>query len=71
MFVFINSDSWDLIVRDSLRCRRKELRESLLRKESAIKNKIVTNSFPKKIHFKLQVYKKDKSQLRSTHSVCF
>ena len=35
MFVFINSDSWDLIVRDSLRCRKKELPESLLRKESA------------------------------------
>ena len=52
-------------------CMKKELRESLLRKESAIKNKIVTNSFPKKIHFKLQVYKKDRSQLRSTHSVCF
>ena len=31
--------------------------------------KIVTNSFPKKICFKLQVYKKDRSQLRSTHSV--
>ena len=31
--------------------------------------KIVTNSFPKQICFKFQVYKKDRSQLRSTHSV--
>ena len=31
--------------------------------------KIVTNSFPKKICFKFQVYKKDRSQVRSTHSV--
>ena len=61
MFVFIDADSWDLILRDSLRCMKKELRDSLLRKESAIKN----------AHFKFQVYEKDRSQLRSTHSVCF
>ena len=54
-----------------LRCMKKELRKGLLGKESAIKNKIVTNSFPKKIHFKFQVYIKDRSQLRSAHSVCF
>ena len=46
MFVFIDADSWDLIVRDSLRCMKKQLGESLLRKESAIK--IVPNFFPKK-----------------------
>ena len=34
-------------------------------------SKIVTNSFSKKIHFKFKVYKKDRSQLRSTHSVWF
>ena len=44
MFVFIDADSCDLILRDSLRCMKKELLESLLREESAIK--IVTNSFP-------------------------
>ena len=46
MFVFIDADSWNLIMGDSLRWRKKELYESLLRKESAIK--IVTNSFPKR-----------------------
>ena len=45
MFVFIDADSCDLILRDSLRRMKKELLESLLREESAIK--IVTNSFPK------------------------
>ena len=69
MFVFIDADSCDLILRDSLRCMKKELLESLLREESAIK--IVTNSFPKNAHFKFQVYERDRSQLRSTHSVCF
>ena len=43
---------------------KKELLESLLREESAIK--IVTNSFPKNAHFKFQVYERDRSQLRST-----
>ena len=41
MFVFIDADSWDLIVRDSvfdLQCMEKELHESLLWKETAIKN---------------------------------
>ena len=34
--------------------------------------KILTNSFPpQKKHFRFQVYKKDRSQLRSTHSVWF
>ena len=69
MFVFIDADSCYLILRDSLRCTKKELLESLLRKESAIK--IVTNSFPKNAHLKFQVYERDRSQLRSTHSVCF
>ena len=46
MFVFIDADSWDLIIRDFLRCMKKEMRKSWHRKESAIK--IVTNSFPKK-----------------------
>ena len=42
MFVFIDADSWDLILRDSasdLQCMKKELHESLLRKESAIRKK--------------------------------
>ena len=69
VFIFIDADSWDLILRDSLRCMKKELLESLLREESAIK--IVTDSFPKNAHFKFQVYEKDRSQQRSTHSVCF
>ena len=63
MFVFIDADSWDLILRDSLRCIKKKLRKSLLRKKNAIK--IATNSFPKNVHFKFQVYEKDRSQLRS------
>ena len=46
MFVFIDADRWDLIIRDFLRCMKKEMRKSWHRKESAIK--IVTNSFPKK-----------------------
>ena len=33
--------------------------------------KIFTNSLSKKIHFKFKVYKKDRSQMRSTHAVCF
>ena len=69
MFVFIDVDSCDLILRDSLRCMKEELLESLLREESAMK--IVTNSFPKNAHFKFQVYERDRSQLRSTHSVYF
>ena len=72
MFVFIDADSWDVIVHDSasdLLCMKKELGESLLKKESAIKN--CHKFFSKKIHFRFQVYKKDKSQLRSTHSVWF
>ena len=52
-----------------LRCMKKEFHEGLLRKESAIKN--CHKFFSKKIHFKFQVYKKDRSQLRSRHSVCF
>ena len=44
-----------------LRCMKKDL----LRKESAIKN---CHKFSSK---KFQVYKKDRSQLRSIHSVCF
>ena len=48
-----------------LRCMKKEL----LRKESAIKN--CHKFFSKKIHFKFQVNEKDRSQLRSTHSVYF
>ena len=52
MFFFIDADSWDLIVRDSPQFMKKELRESLLRKESA---------FPKNTHFKFQVYEKDRS----------
>ena len=28
MFVFIDADSWDLILRDYLQCMKKELRES-------------------------------------------
>ena len=52
-----------------LRCMKKEFREGLLRKESAIKN--CHKFFSKKIHFKFQVYKKDRSQLRSRHSACF
>ena len=67
MFVFIDTDSWDLIVHDStsdLVCVKKELRESLLKKESAIKN--CHKYFYKKIHFSFQVYKKDRSQLRSS-----
>ena len=53
MFVFIDADSWDLILRDSasdLQCMKKELHESLLRKESAIKN--CHKLFSKKIRFK-------------------
>ena len=52
-----------------LLCMKKELRESLLKKERAIKN--CHKFFSKKIHFRFQVYKKDRSQLRSTHSVWF
>ena len=71
MFFFIDADSWDLIqyVTLCLRCMKKELRESILRKESAIKN--CYKFFSKNICFKFQVYKKDRSQLRSTHSVWF
>ena len=72
MFVFIDADSWDVIVHDSasdLLCMKKELRESLLKKESAIKNR--HKFFSKKIHFRFQVYKKERSQLRSTHCVWF
>ena len=46
-----------------LRC----MKTDLLRKESAIKNCHKFSS--KKIYFKFQVYKKDRSQLRSIHSV--
>ena len=40
IFVFIDADSWDLIVCGALHlpCMKKELNESSLRKESAIKN---------------------------------
>ena len=57
MFVFIDSDSWDLIVRDSASV----MHES--RKESSIK-KNCHKLFSKKTDFKFQVYKKDRSQLR-------
>ena len=42
MFVFIDADSWNWIVRNSLRCMKK------LREERKVLLKIVTNSFPKK-----------------------
>ena len=42
-----------------LRCMKKELRENC------------HEFFIQKIHFKFKVYKKDRSQLRSTHCVCF
>ena len=48
---------------------KKNCAKSYLEKKNAIK--IATNSFPKNVHFKFQVYEKDRSQLRSTHSVCF
>ena len=59
MFVFIDSDSWDLIVRDSASV----MHES--RKESSIK-KNCHKLFSKKTDFKFQVYKKDRSQLLKT-----
>ena len=53
-FFFIDTDSWDLIVRDSAYVMPHE--ERIARKESAIKS-----SFSKKC----------RSQLRSTHYICF
>ena len=47
-----------------LRCMKKELRENLLGKESAIKN--CHKLFSKK---NTQAYRKDRSQLRSTHTL--
>ena len=64
----LTAEIW-LYLTPRLRCMKKEFREGLIRKESAIKN--CHKFFSKKIHFKFQVYKKDRSQLRSRHSVCF
>ena len=50
---------------------KKELRENLLRIKGKCHEKLTQILFSKEIHFKFKVHKKDSSQLRSTHSVCF
>ena len=61
---FIDADSWNrtwLCVCDAW---KKNCAKAYLERKVLLK--IVTNSLSKKIHFKFKVYKKDRSQLRST-----
>ena len=62
----LTAEIWSCV---TLRWRKKELYESLLRKGKCYKN--CHKFFSKIVLFKFQVHEKDRSQLRSTQSVGF